>query len=106
MLEEYKIPTIEQTLDDKVFDKDILEQYDSIYGDEAPFLNGKGIFDLRNIKFMNPYGALGILILCEAILDSFEEKVDLLLPGSSDGSEVTSWLGSLGFLNMLQGLPN
>lgn len=106
MSEEYKISTTEGKLDDKIFDTNILEQYDSIYDEAFPFFNGKAIFDLRNIKFMNPYGALGILILCEAILDSFGEKADLLLPGSSDGSEVTSWMGSLGFLNMIQRVAN
>lgn len=106
MLEEYKITTIGERIDDKVFDTNILEQYDSICCKEASFLNSKGIFDLRNIKFINPYGALGILILCETIFDFFGEKVDLLLPGISNGSEVTSWMGSLGFLNILQKVAN
>ena len=106
MSEEYKIATDKGILDDKIFDTDILGQYDYIYDEAFPFLSSKGRLDLRNIKFINPYGALGILILCEAILDSFGEKADLLLPGSSDESEVTSWMGSLGFLNMLQGVAN
>lgn len=106
MLEECKITIPEEKLDDKVFDTDILEQYDSICSEAFPFFYSSGIFDLRNITFMNPYGALGILILCETILDSFGEKMDLLLPESSDGSKVTSWMGSLGFLNMLQRVAN
>ena len=106
MLEECKITILEDKLDDKVFDTDILGQYDSICSEAAPFYYSRGIFDLRNITFMNPYGALGILILCETILDSFGDKIDLLLPGSSDESKVTSWMSNLGFLNMLQGVAN
>jgi len=101
MAEEYKISTPKKKIDDRIFDTDIIGQYDAI-----PFSKGRVAVDLRNIKFVNPYGALGMLILCETILAGFGERADLLLPGTSDGSEIASWLGSLGFLEALQGAAN
>lgn len=97
-------------LDDKNFDNDIIGQLNPIYLEflyykKIPQVK-KVIIDLRGIEYANPYGALGIVMICKILYGTFDQKVNLLLPTDDKGLRFSSWIDALGFLKSVENITN
>lgn len=97
-------------LDDKNFDNGIIGQLNPIYLEffyykKIPKVK-RVIIDLRGIEYANPYGALGIVMICKLLYGTFNQKVNLLLPTDDKGIHFSSWMDALGFLKAVGNITN
>ena len=93
-------------LDDKNFDNDIIGQLNPIfYNKKFPQVK-RVIIDLRGIEYANPYGALGIVMICKILYGTFAQKVNLFLPTEDKGLRFSSWMDALGFLKAVENITN
>lgn len=111
-MDEYRIAANfeNRELNDRTFDKDLLLQLNPLYwevtkNDRVPPVK-RIVVDLQQVRYANPYGALGIVVLCEILHSIFNQKVELLLPSDDRGFQFSSWLDSLGFLNAVEDIAN
>lgn len=111
-MDEYRIAANfkNRELNDKTFDNNLLLQLNPLYWTVTK--NGRipsvkrVVVDLQQVRYANPYGALGIVVLCEILHRIFHQKVELLLPSDDGGLQFSSWLDSLGFLNAVEDIAN
>ena len=111
-MDEYRIAANfdNRELNDRTFDKDLLLQLNPLYwevtkNDRIPPVK-RIVVDLQQVRYANPYGALGIVVLCEILHSIFKQKVELLLPSDDRGFQFSFWLDSLGFLNAVEDIAN
>jgi hypothetical protein len=85
-----KVIAVPATLDDRSFE----QLADSLTGDEP----GRCLVDARRLRWVDPYGMLGLLALGEVLTgkDAAGERPNLQLPESA---EVVSYMGRMGFFH-------
>lgn len=94
---DYCIATQSHELNDKAFDDEILPQLLPLFSQGSrPSIN-KLIIDLRSIEWGNPYGALGVALLCRMLREKTNGALEIRLP--TKNSKLLSWLTHIGFLN-------
>src|SRR2546423_19702 len=85
-----------EQLDDRTFDRQLLNQLAPLYRrlreEPIPLAASEVALDLRPIRSLYPYAALGVLILLEILADVFGRPVQLLLPASVDAPECVKWM--------------
>ncbi len=111
MKKQFIITAQGRELNERAFDKGIVDQLRPLYRHcrehkALPDVD-EVVVNLRNIEYADPYGGLGVVLLCEALHENFKKKVDLLLPGFQDrGWGFSSWMDTLGFLKAIKDITN
>jgi Histidine kinase-, DNA gyrase B-, and HSP90-like ATPase len=89
-------------LDDRSFDSRALAQLTGLFRrlrhETIPIVASRVVIDLRAIRRLFPYAALGLLVLLQGLAPLIEARVRVLLPSYADAPECVSWIAESGFL--------
>jgi len=96
-MSDYCIVTRSRELNDKAFDDEILPQLPVLFSQKSRVPISKLIIDLQSIEWGNPYGALGVTLLCRMFREQAKGTVEVRLPNKNN--KFLSWLTNIGFLN-------
>jgi signal transduction histidine kinase len=91
-----------ERLDDSSFDNVLLRQLSALYRrlrDEAlPLLASEVRLDLRAMRALFPYAALGLLVLLQGLAPIFQQRIQVLLPSYAQAPDCVRWIAESGFL--------
>jgi hypothetical protein len=91
-----------ERLDDRTFDNVLLRQLAALYRrlryETLPLAASQVLIDLRSVRSLFPYAALGLLVLLQGLAPIFEQRVQVLLPSYREAPECVRWIAQSGFL--------
>lgn len=89
-------------LDDRSFDNLLLRQLTVLYRrlqrEALPLAASKILIDLRAMRSLFPYAALGLLVLLQGCAPMFLQRIQVLLPSYAEAPECVRWIAQSGFL--------
>ncbi len=98
----YILTVSTEVLDDRTFDRNLLNQLAPLYRrlrqEKIPLHASEVMVDLRQVRRIFPYGALGVLVLLEGLVTIFGQRVRLQLPSVTEAEECVTWMAESGFL--------
>jgi hypothetical protein len=100
--EPFVIKVSVERLDDASFDSVLLRQLSTLYRrvrDEAlPLAASYVVLDLRGVRSIFPYAALGLLVLLQGLAPIFQAPMRVLLPAYADAPKCVQWIAQSGFI--------
>lgn len=91
-----------ERLDDASFDNVLLRHLSALYRrlrDEAlPLAASYVALDLRGVRAIFPYAALGLLVLLQGLAPIFQAPIRVLLPAYADAPACVRWIAESGFI--------
>jgi signal transduction histidine kinase len=98
----FTVVTPTDVLDDRTFDRQLLNQLAPLYrrlrDEPLPLDASDVVVDLRRLRSLYPYAALGLLVLLETLAAAFERRVKLMVPAYTDTPECVKWIAESGFV--------
>jgi len=82
-------------LNDRAFDQELLPQFFCLFHRRSLSNLDRVVFDLRGVRWGNPYGALGVVLLCEVLRDYSPWELEIWLASAQQHKRHT-WLAHLG----------
>lgn len=83
-------------LNDRAFDQELLPQFFQLFHRKSLSNLDRVVLDLRAVNWGNPYGALGIVLLCEVLRDYSPWELELWLAHPNQQRKRNTWLGHIG----------
>jgi hypothetical protein len=91
-----------ERLDDSSFDSVLLRQLSALYRrlryEAIPLAASQVLVDLRAMRSMFPYAALGLLVLFQGLAPMFDARIRVLLPTYAEAPACIRWIAQSGFL--------
>jgi len=83
-------------LNDRAFDSELLPQFVHLFQRKSLSELDRVLLDLRSVSWGNPYGALGVVLLCEVLWDYSPLPIQILLADARRQRRRNTWLGHIG----------
>jgi anti-sigma regulatory factor (Ser/Thr protein kinase) len=95
-----------ERLDDASFDNVLLRQLSTLYRrlryEALPLAASHVLIDLRTVRSIFPYAALGLLVLLQGLAPIFQAPIRLLLPAYAEAPACIRWMAQSGFIEAAQ----
>lgn len=100
--EPFVITVAVERLDDSSFDNVLLRQLSALYRrlryEKVPLAASRVVVDLRAMRSIFPYAALGLLVLLQGLGPMFGSRIQVLFPAYAEAPACIRWIAQSGFI--------